>query len=181
MKIELKNFKHAVFASEETLSLTASVYVDGTRMFTASNSGHGEENRIYPVEGMEVSDIRRVTDWIAGQKVKLEDDMEIDDNLDFYISRLASREVARKHLKPMLKRHVVIFDPEDNLGGLKQFGSSFRPTDMTDRHRDHLRKIYQGCLILNDLDIEQALDIYLAASGGGYPNADTVYQQIKAA
>ena len=58
MKIELKNFKYAAFASEETLCFTASVYVDGVRTFMASNSGHGESNSIHPVNGKNREDIR---------------------------------------------------------------------------------------------------------------------------
>ena len=180
MKIELKNFKYAEFASEETLCFTASVYVDGTRMFLASNSGKGEENRIEPVKGKSWEDVRQVQDWIAKQpKVKLEGDMEIDDDLDFYISRLANREVSRKHLKALLKKHVVIFDPDPAINGLQQFASSFKPADISDAHRMQLNRIYPGCLILNDLDIEQALVLYIASSDAGYPKIDEVYQQIK--
>ena len=105
--------------------------------------------------------------------------MEIDDDLDFYISRLANREVSRKHLKALLKKHVVIFDPDPTINGLQQFASSFKPTDISDAHRKQLNRIYPGCLILNDLDIEQALDLYIASSDSGYPKIDEVYQQIK--
>jgi len=182
MKIELKNFKYAEFASEETLCFTASVYVDGTRMFTASNSGKGEENRIEPVKGKSREDVRQVQDWVANQpKVKLEDDMEIDDKLDFYISRLAEREIARKKLKSLLSKHVVIFKPNTPHSSFVQFDKSFKPTDLSDSHREHLQGIYHDCLIINDIDIEKALDLYLATAPGSPIKADDVYQQIKAA
>jgi hypothetical protein len=41
MKITLKNFKHANFASEETYCFEATVYIDGKKAGFANNSGHG--------------------------------------------------------------------------------------------------------------------------------------------
>ncbi len=40
-KIILKNLKYAAFASEETSCFSATVYVDGKRLCTARNDGHG--------------------------------------------------------------------------------------------------------------------------------------------
>jgi len=50
MKIELKNVKHAAFASEETHCFSATVYLDGVRSGTVSNEGHGGCNRYEPRE-----------------------------------------------------------------------------------------------------------------------------------
>jgi hypothetical protein len=41
MKITLKNFKHAAFASQETYCFEATVYIDGKKAGIASNEGHG--------------------------------------------------------------------------------------------------------------------------------------------
>lgn len=41
MKIELKNIKHAEFASQETNCFEAVVYIDGKRAAVVSNEGHG--------------------------------------------------------------------------------------------------------------------------------------------
>lgn len=48
MKIELKNVKHAAFASEETNCFSATVYVDGVKAGTVSNDGHGGPDRLEP-------------------------------------------------------------------------------------------------------------------------------------
>jgi len=48
MKIELKNIKHAAFASQETLCFTASVYIDGKRVGEVSNEGYGGADRWHP-------------------------------------------------------------------------------------------------------------------------------------
>lgn len=41
IKITLKNLKYAAFASQETACFAATVYVDGKRLCTARNEGHG--------------------------------------------------------------------------------------------------------------------------------------------
>lgn len=41
MKIELKNIKHSAFASQETHCYEASLYIDGKKIGTVSNDGHG--------------------------------------------------------------------------------------------------------------------------------------------
>ena len=177
MKIELKNFKHAIFASEETLCFTAAVYVDGTRTFDVSNSGKGEENRVHPVKGRNWDDVRRVQDWIAKQpKVKLEDDMEINDDLDFFLSRLADREVAKKRLKALLRKHVVFYDPNPQTGGLCELPSSVKPAEFTDAHRKSLKGIYNNCLILNDLDFDQCLDFFVAYNNDVTSQMTKIYQ-----
>ncbi len=181
MKIELKNFKHAAFASEETLCFTASVYVDGKRLFEASNSGKGEAHHLEPVNGSNWDDICRVQNWVARQpKIKLDNNLETSDDLDFYLSRLGHREVGRKHLKSLLKKHVIIFDPKDAPGKLKQISCSQKP-DITDNHRKQLEQTYPGCLIMNDLDIERALDLYIASSSLNDSEVTDVYKQITSA
>lgn len=40
-RVELKNVKHSAFASQETHCFEATVYIDGKRMGTVSNDGHG--------------------------------------------------------------------------------------------------------------------------------------------
>jgi hypothetical protein len=41
IKLTVKNYKHCEWASEETDCFTASLYLDGKRIGTAENSGHG--------------------------------------------------------------------------------------------------------------------------------------------
>lgn len=54
-KIEVRNLKHAAFASEETHCFEASVYVDGKRFCTASNDGHGGPDMYTPVKPNQTS------------------------------------------------------------------------------------------------------------------------------
>ena len=48
MHITLRNLKIDDAASEETLSFTASVYINGKRAGTAANEGRGGANTYYP-------------------------------------------------------------------------------------------------------------------------------------
>jgi len=48
MKIELRNFKYAAFASEETPCFSATVYIDGAKAGEARNDGHGGATLIHP-------------------------------------------------------------------------------------------------------------------------------------
>lgn len=48
MKLELKNIKHAAFASEETHCFEAVLYVDGKPFATISNDGHGGCDHVHP-------------------------------------------------------------------------------------------------------------------------------------
>ena len=50
MKIELKNVKHAAFASTDSECFEASIYIDGKRAGTASDDGNGGMIYIQPRE-----------------------------------------------------------------------------------------------------------------------------------
>ena len=50
MKLELKNIKHAEFASEETNCFEATLYVDGKRFALVSNEGRGGPDLVYPAD-----------------------------------------------------------------------------------------------------------------------------------
>lgn len=49
--LELRNVKHAEFASEETACYRATLYVDGRKFCEVSNEGHGGCDDHYPVKG----------------------------------------------------------------------------------------------------------------------------------
>lgn len=48
MKVELRNVKHAAFASEETYCFEATVYIDGVKAGSVSNDGQGGAHRWSP-------------------------------------------------------------------------------------------------------------------------------------
>ena len=48
MKIELKNIKYAAFASQETSCYEAAIYIDGKKVGTVENTGHGGSDNVHP-------------------------------------------------------------------------------------------------------------------------------------
>jgi len=60
MKIELKNIKYAAFASQETSCYEATIYIDGKKVGTVENAGHGGCDHIHP-HAVE----QRINEWAA--------------------------------------------------------------------------------------------------------------------
>ena len=160
MKIELKNFKHFPSISEETEAFSATIYVEGQRMFLASNRGHGEENRVEPVTGKTYADVRKLADWVKSQPpVKSSfSDEPLDDNLDYFISRLVADELVNRDLSRLLKRHVLLYEPKDG-NGLTQLVAKFKP-GLIESFRKSLEKSFPDSLILNDMSFDQAMLFY---------------------
>jgi hypothetical protein len=102
MQIELRNVKHAAFASEETPCFSATVYIDGQKAGEASNEGRGGPHRISPRALVERLDAHAktlpdiVSDYINddGQPFSYRPDAEslIGDALDL---ALQSRDLQR--------------------------------------------------------------------------------------
>lgn len=115
MNIELKNVKHAKFASQETECFTATIYIDGVKAGEASNEGHGGSTSIYPRELEEklnayaktlpVVETDMVDPHDATKKFTYEQsgDGVIDDLLNQY---LTNKELTSS-LKRDLKRKIV--------------------------------------------------------------------------
>lgn len=182
MEIVLRNFKYASLESLGTLSFTATVYVDGNRMFEVSDNGSGGSVRFDLCKGVTNEDLKQVEQWVIEQpKVHLMDDMDTEDSLEFLIHRLADREVVKRRLKPKLKRQVVFFDPHPGTGGLLELPTSFNPSNLTDMHRQSINKLHPDCLILNDLDFEQSVDMFTAASNASGKLLLKAYEEIKSA
>lgn len=178
MNIELKNLKYFASGSEETNAFTATVYIDGERTFVASNSGKGECCRFEPVKGKSYSDIHQVESWINTQPDYVDDDLNItlNDNLDFTITRLVDRELLKRELLKILKKRIVLYDPNPESGGLKQLSSKLNPVNLA-TYRNTLEATFHNCLILNELDLEKALALYSVSNSTTKMTA--VYQKIK--
>ena len=64
MKLELKNITYYKQGSEETPCYNADVFVDGKKMFHASNDGHGGSDMTYGHGDYSWKDIEKVDSWI---------------------------------------------------------------------------------------------------------------------
>ncbi len=76
MKLELKNIKHASFASEETHCFEAVLYVDGKPFATIGNDGHGGCDHVHPY---------KLTHRDSAERKAWQDNM---DKIDVYFASL---------------------------------------------------------------------------------------------
>ncbi len=190
-KITLKNFKHAEFASHETTCFEATVYVDGKIFCMASDEGQGGEvslephakstcvklrNAIHKV-GLRINPncLKEYSDkaetelepWIDDDKerwAKFDKEMRTSDNVTsyevviYFINEQVTRELYRKDLKKLMVKKVVWLDKKDD----KIYNTRNAKNAAT---RDHWVGTIQqkyDCVILNAMDKEEALDLFIA-------------------
>lgn len=162
MKIELKNVKHAAFASEETNCFEATVYIDGKREGNVRNDGHGGCNYYHPHAletklGEHAETLPpEVTDWddskTPGQKFVFQP------NADTVIDRLLVEFLQRRDLTRLLSKKVVFVDPAGDLRSTKALDKTRLAAVLT---KPEQFKAKPGC-ILNLLPVDQALQLYIA-------------------
>ena len=102
MNITIKNVKHSVLASQETNCFEATVYLNGINSFIASNDGQGGCSRFDSVKGRSYQDIEEAKAWVSSLAAVETELGVLDDDLDFYISRLVEREISKRQLKAIL-------------------------------------------------------------------------------
>ena len=103
MKVELRNIKHAEFASQETDCFTASVYIDGVKEGEVENSGHGGSNNYHP------HGLFEKLSKIAATKPKIlfGNGHEIDSCPDIIIGDILSAELEKKSLRRHCSRKTL--------------------------------------------------------------------------
>lgn len=155
MKIELRNVKHAAFASEETECFQATVYIDGKRAGTASNEGRGGATWIEPPSLNDMLDrhartLPQITTTAGGKDFSYDATGEtlIDDLLDAWLTE--------RDLKRLLKK-VTLKVAGDPPGTFRTFAATLKPTP------ENLARVATknpGAVILNSLPWAEALAIY---------------------
>jgi hypothetical protein len=90
MKIELKNIKYAAFASQETSCYEATIYIDGQKVGTVENNGHGGCDHIHPyaVE-------QRINAWAA------------PDDAEIIFGKLLNAWLQDRDLKRAMSRRIL--------------------------------------------------------------------------
>ena len=160
MKIEVKSVKHAAFASQETMCFTADLYVNGTKLGSVRNEGCGGAN-IFEVYGREVRAVMDEADAYCKTLPKVSNEFDSEHplsmDLEFFVTLLVSREVAKKELRNLLKSKIVIQKPSDPETYTVKLKPGFKPTE-------DLCKKYQeqnpGITVMNLLPFEVALNRY---------------------
>ena len=130
--MELKNLSHNVTFSEETHCFRASVYINGKRMFTASNGGNGGPNFYSPSDfgkGKEAFEealavAREEAKQYTLKKIELGEDLQwaidaygdgkSDELIDWLITDLINEQLTLKEMRKTLKKKVAVYDPKSN-------------------------------------------------------------------
>ena len=151
--MELKNLSLNTSISEETHCFRASVYINGKRMFTASNGGNGGPNFYSPSDfgkGKEAFEeamaiAREEAKQYTLKKIELGEglqwaidafgDGKSDELIDWLITDLINEPLTLKEMRKTLKKKITIYDPKK-----KQTFSlgKDKPTDENiDKYKDH--------------------------------------------
>lgn len=150
-KIEVRNLKHAEFASEETHCFEASVYVDGKRFCIASNEGHGGPDKYTPIKPNQT--FNELNQEIADIGAQLPDDegygFDSHTRFEVAVGDAVNHALIAKDLKKDLKKKIVFIDD----GKVLEITAG---SDVEGR-KQQIRTKYPGAQILNDLPIDEAV------------------------
>jgi hypothetical protein len=159
MKLELKNVKHAAFASQETHCFEATLYVDGKRFATVSNEGHGGCNYEYPIAPFTDRDIKKLNEKIAAEYPPIvfddydgldRDNDSMPQDLDYVVGGMVNDHLLDKEIKRALRRILFIESPDSK--DVYTFGAA---KDNKNLIRTKVLKKYPQAIILNDLPLEE--------------------------
>ena len=164
MKIELKNIKHSEFASQETNCYQATIYIDGKRVGTVENAGHGGCDNVYPYQVAQQIDAYAKTlpktvcsfiDPETGKPAEMEQDHETIFG-DILTSWLMS-----KDLKRLMSKRIVFVKEDGNVYETKALKADQLKLNL---NQSRLPEMLKAKTILNLLPFDQALTIYRGAS-----------------
>lgn len=109
MNIELRNVKHAAFASRETACFTATIYIDGKQEGTVENSGHGGPHNIHPHQLEQRIDAYAKTLPEVDVSYLYKDGKKhtLPMSGDLLIGELLEDVLAERHLKRLMKHSLL--------------------------------------------------------------------------
>ena len=158
MKIELKNFKHAAFASEETLCFEATVYVDGKKLCDVSNNGYGGNTNIYvaPENREWLKQVKAYCLTLPAVKSPFDGAM-LKMDFEFLIDTLAGEKVNEKELKSAMRNKIIIVKPDEPGVFQVSLRKGVKLTQAIIADYQSQNPTYK---ILNLLPLEEALKLY---------------------
>lgn len=160
MKIELKNIKHAEFASQETNCFEAVIYIDGKRVGIVSNDGQGGCDNVHPYQvANQIDEYAKtlppiVCEWIDRETGR---PAEITQNHETIFANLLNEWMLSKDLKRAMAKRIL-FQKEDG----KVYETKIMPAaELKSRlNQTHLLEILKAKTVLNLLPFDKALTIY---------------------
>lgn len=155
MNIELKNIQYAAFASEETACYSASLYVDGKKIGTVSNDGHGGPDRFHGDQAA----YEKANQWLAENHspVDLFHGQPMLMDMEMHCARLLDEHLMAKELKRAMRSKVLFYRPDEK--AIMQLGwKGVRKIDERHIHQAEIK--HPDAVILNTLPFSEALAAY---------------------
>jgi hypothetical protein len=157
--IELKNIKHAAFASEETHCYSATLYVDGEKWGTVGNQGHGGPDSFEPVPGRKYDDIlaldRRIKATMPPQEYQ---GLTLDQSLEGICGDLVNEFLMDKDFARAMKSKLLFTQP----GKPGVFEIKPRKGATVAQCAEHARKTQPTWRLLVDMPPAEARAVYFA-------------------
>ncbi len=164
MKIELKNIKHSEFASQETNCYQATIYIDGKRVGTVENAGHGGCDNVYPYQVAQQIDAyaktlpKTVCSFIDPETGK---PAEMEQTHETIFGDILTSWLMSKDLKRLMSKRIVFVKEDGNVYETKAFTADQLKLNL---NQSKLPEMLKAKTILNLLPFDQALTIYKGAS-----------------
>ncbi len=157
MQIELKNIKHAAFASEETNCYRASLYVDGKKIGEVSNEGRGGPDRF---QG-DTAAFARADEWCRTNLPKWSlpefSDKEYETDLEHHFgSLLETWQYTRDYKRAIKTKVLLIYPDKPGVYEIKHRGQA-------ERIVEKLQAQHPGIRILNTLPLDEAVALFRSA------------------
>lgn len=155
MKIELKAIQYAAFSSEETNCYSANLYVNGRKIDSVGNDGHGGPDRFHGDHAA----FATADAWCKANLPKWEGSKgeALDTDLEMRCGQIVDEWLTARDLKTAFRTKVLMRDPADgNLYAVKHRGR----IEVTIAG---IGKRHPGAVILNALPFDEALTLYHSA------------------
>ena len=161
MHVELRNIKHAAFASDETECFQASVWIDGKRAGEVSNEGHGGPNSYWPLD-LET----RLNTYAATLPPITYGHLTVPMNADLFTSELLCDVLDARQYDRLTKAYVL-FVREGKLYQSNKLDKA-RLTRLCTRPAAAaaLRAHWKADVVLNSLPRNEALVLFRKYAGG---------------
>lgn len=154
MKIELKSVKYAAFASQETNCYSAALWIDGVKIGTVENDGHGGCDSFWGDQKV----FDKANAWCKANLPKWDsyDGEPMDTDLEMHCGTLLTQWLCRRDLKRLMAKKVVF----QMTGGIYEIAHKGRLDDTITR----MKVKYPDAKILNTMAFDDALKVFMEAS-----------------
>ena len=169
-ELELKGFKHAEFASQETHCYEASVYFNNKKIGVVSNEGHGGCDDFTPIGGAETW--KEMNQKFENISKRLEEEHppyyceytkgQSQVSMESWCCTQVNKWLAHRDFKKYMKSKVMFTDPTSEDPKAIRYFSFKGVRSITKQHIDHIIAKYPKYNVLNVMPQEEALELWMA-------------------